>query len=207
MTTGRHRSGNDERRLLSVQVGSLKERIATAMGDTSTGLAASLAMEYLKLTNSAIGALGDDKRLLREVILLRSEATLYPKRVPKEEDPTLQLKWLGDGVSKLETLVRAADEQVGTHREAGGMPVVAGTANNGLLTSKQIWEKIEQDFGVSKRAFGKRINFVTDKFKRRLIFRDIEHSFQLTILGVSKPALVLAGGVIEELLRTPNKMN
>ena len=177
------------------------------MGDTSTGLAASLAMEYLKLTNSAIGALGDDKRLLREVILLRSEATLYPKRVPKEEDPTLQLKWLGDGVSKLETLVRAADEQVGTHREAGGMPVVAGTANNGLLTSKQIWEKIEQDFGVSKRAFGKRINFVTDKFKRRLIFRDIEHSFQLTILGVSKPALVLAGGVIEELLRTPNKMN
>ncbi|HAJ27330.1 MAG TPA: hypothetical protein DCG53_08845 [Syntrophus sp. (in: bacteria)] len=69
------------------------------------------------------------------------------------------------------------------------------------LSAKGIWDEIEKDFDISKRAFGKKINFVTDKFKRKIIFRDIGHAYGLANLGYSKPAVILAGSVIEELLR------
>ena len=68
-------------------------------------------------------------------------------------------------------------------------------------TSKENWEAIESEYGISKRDFGKKINFVSDLFKRKIIFRDVEHAFVLASQGFSKPALILAGGVIEELLR------
>jgi hypothetical protein len=66
---------------------------------------------------------------------------------------------------------------------------------------KEIWQEIEKDFDVSKKNFGKKINFVKDKYKRNVIFRDVEHSYLLACNGFSKPAVILAGGVIEELLR------
>lgn len=69
------------------------------------------------------------------------------------------------------------------------------------LSAKVIWDEIERDFDISKRAFGKKINFVTDSFKRKIIFRDVGHAYVLANLGYSKPAVILAGGVIEELLR------
>lgn len=68
-------------------------------------------------------------------------------------------------------------------------------------STKDTWKDIQNDFDISKRAFGKRINFVTDKSKRKAIFRDIEHAYILAKYGFSKPATILAGGVIEELLR------
>lgn len=68
-------------------------------------------------------------------------------------------------------------------------------------TSKENWEAIESEYDISKRDFGKKINFVSDSFKRNIIFRDVEHAFVLASQGFSKPALILAGGVIEELLR------
>ena len=71
----------------------------------------------------------------------------------------------------------------------------------------QDWKTIENEFGFSKKAFGKKINFVSDDYKRRIIFRDIEHSFVLATLGFPKPAVILAGGVIEELLRIYLKHN
>jgi hypothetical protein len=64
-----------------------------------------------------------------------------------------------------------------------------------------IWEDIEKEYGVSKKAFGRKINFVKDDFKRSVIFRDIEQAYFLAFNGYSKPAVILAGGVIEELLR------
>jgi hypothetical protein len=67
--------------------------------------------------------------------------------------------------------------------------------------SKKIWEAIKGEYGISKRDFGKKINFVSDEFARKIIFRDVEHAFVLESQGFSKPALILAGGVIEELLR------
>jgi len=69
------------------------------------------------------------------------------------------------------------------------------------LSAKGIWDEIENDFEISKRTFGKKINFVTDRFKKNIIFRDIGHAYGLANLGYSKPAVILAGSVIEELLR------
>lgn len=68
-------------------------------------------------------------------------------------------------------------------------------------SSKDAWEQISKEFEISKQTFGKKMNFVTDKFKRTIIFRDTEHAFVLAKAGFSKPAVILAGGVIEELLR------
>jgi hypothetical protein len=63
------------------------------------------------------------------------------------------------------------------------------------------WMEIEREYDVSKRSFGKKISFVKDEFKRKVIFRDMEQAFLLAHHGFNKPSLVLAGGVIEELLR------
>jgi len=63
------------------------------------------------------------------------------------------------------------------------------------------WRDIEGEFGITKMSFGRKINFITIPFKRTIIFRDVEQAFILASLGFSKPAVILAGGVIEELLR------
>jgi len=41
----------------------------------------------------------------------------------------------------------------------------------------------------------------SDNFRRNIIFRDVENASQLASSGFSKPAVILEGGVIEELLR------
>lgn len=64
-----------------------------------------------------------------------------------------------------------------------------------------VWPEIEKEFENSKRALGKKISFVKDVFKREIIFRDIEQAYLLSKMGFNKPAVILAGGVIEELLR------
>jgi len=69
------------------------------------------------------------------------------------------------------------------------------------LVAKANWKDIKTEYGVTKRSFGKRINFVKDPFKRTVIYRDVEQAFILEKSGFSKPAVILAGGVIEELLR------
>lgn len=68
-------------------------------------------------------------------------------------------------------------------------------------SSKANWKAIESEFDITKTGFGRRINFITDSFKRTIIFRDVEQAFVLASLGFSKPAVILAGSVIEELLR------
>lgn len=74
-------------------------------------------------------------------------------------------------------------------------------AETGCLSSKDAWKRIEEEYGVSKKAFGKKINFVRNRFKRDIIFRDIGQAFVLAREGFSKPSVVLAGSVIEEMLR------
>lgn len=66
---------------------------------------------------------------------------------------------------------------------------------------RNTWNDIRDNFGISKQTFGKKWNFVTDKYKRKIIFRDIEHAYLLVKDGFPKPATILAGSVIEELLR------
>ena len=68
-------------------------------------------------------------------------------------------------------------------------------------STQNIWNDIRNNFGISKQTFGKKWNFVTDKYKRKIIFRDIEHAYILANYGFSKPATILVGSVIEELLR------
>lgn len=68
-------------------------------------------------------------------------------------------------------------------------------------SSKAIWQAIESEFGITKMGFGKRINFIKDPFTREVIFRDVAQAFALASAGFSKPSVILAGGVIEELLR------
>ncbi|MFA5793728.1 MAG: hypothetical protein WC980_01465 [Candidatus Brocadiia bacterium] len=63
------------------------------------------------------------------------------------------------------------------------------------------WPEIESHFGKSKKEFGKKINFVKPNYKRTVIFRDIDHAFGCYQNGFYKPAVVLAGGVLEEVLR------
>jgi len=70
-----------------------------------------------------------------------------------------------------------------------------------LTSSQDIWSDIYEDFEVKKLTFAKSINFVTEDYKRKAIFRDIEQSYILAKNGFSKPAVILAGSVIEELLR------
>jgi predicted GIY-YIG superfamily endonuclease len=84
----------------------------------------------------------------------------------------------------------------GTERKAEGSMLMITVRSN-----KDIWEAIKSEYDISKMTFGKKINFVSDSFKRKIIFRDVEHAFVLASQGFSKPALILAGGVIEELLR------
>lgn len=63
-----------------------------------------------------------------------------------------------------------------------------------------VWQDIKNDYGIDKRALGKN-SFITDEFKRKIIFRDIEQAYLLSSSGFYKPAVILSGGVIEELLR------
>lgn len=78
---------------------------------------------------------------------------------------------------------------------------ISGSEPTEALTAKANWKDIKTEYGVTKRSFGKRINFVKDPFKRAVIYRDVEQAFILERSGFSKPTVILAGGVIEELLR------
>lgn len=69
------------------------------------------------------------------------------------------------------------------------------------LPSTDTWHEIEREYDISKRSFGKKINFVQDPFKRKVILRDVEQAFLLAHNGFYKPSVILAGGVVEELLR------
>lgn len=66
---------------------------------------------------------------------------------------------------------------------------------------EDVWESIKADYSVTKNIFGKKINFIKDKKVRSILFRDTEQAFLIMRLGFYKPAVILAGGIIEEILR------
>jgi len=85
-----------------------------------------------------------------------------------------------------------------------GLPetdISSQSACDGSSSNKQLWDAIHSEFGFGKQLFGKRIAFVTDKRERDILFRDVEHAYLLCKNGLCKPAIILAGSVIEELLR------
>jgi hypothetical protein len=93
------------------------------------------------------------------------------------------------------------EEKSRMRKSKNGEKTERGVLIMSARSSKENWEAIKSEYGISKREFGKKINFVSDSFKKKIIFRDAEHAFVLATHGFSKPALILAGGVIEELLR------
>jgi hypothetical protein len=107
---------------------------------------------------------------------------------------------VGQAIGKLEDDIGTGkrDAQTGGILTKSDIPV---SEPSETLTAKATWKSIESELGISKTGFGKRINFITDPFKRTTIFRDVEQAFTLASLGFSKPAVILAGSVIEELLR------
>ncbi|MBU4305143.1 MAG: hypothetical protein KJ893_05945 [Candidatus Omnitrophica bacterium] len=70
-----------------------------------------------------------------------------------------------------------------------------------ILINTAIWADITEEFGITKKSFGKKINFIKDRFCRKVIFRDLEQAYILAKKGFSKPSVILAGAVIEEFLR------
>jgi len=49
-------------------------------------------------------------------------------------------------------------------------------------SSRDIWNDIYEDFEVKKLTFAKKINFVTNAYKRKTIFRDIERAYILALI-------------------------
>jgi hypothetical protein len=96
-----------------------------------------------------------------------------------------------------ELRARIREDEMETEKQ-NGRPLDAVI---GMTDVIDVWEEIKTEYDVSKMAFGKRINFVKDQFKRKVIFRDVEHAFILAHDGFNKAAVILAGSVIEELLR------
>ncbi len=83
------------------------------------------------------------------------------------------------------------------------LPLISSTViNNNAPIKEDIWKQIFDEYGITKRSFGKKINFVKDKRKRNIIFRDVEDAYKLVKSGFAKPAIILAGGIIEELLHS-----
>jgi len=74
-------------------------------------------------------------------------------------------------------------------------------AKMAIATPDNLWDQIEKEYGINKKTLGRRISFVTDVFTRKIIFRDIEQAYILAASEFLKPAVILAGSVIEELLR------
>ena len=96
---------------------------------------------------------------------------------------------------------KSSNEKVTTVKATQPMSSLEQETLLSATSGKANWKAIESEFGINKKSFGIKIKFITNPFKRIIIFRDVEQAFVLASLGFSKPAVILAGSVIEELLR------
>lgn len=111
-----------------------------------------------------------------------------------------------DGLAYLEPKITLAGreylnlhtERIGRNREKIYRPF---DITIGLIDIDSAWKEIEKEYDISKKVFEQRIGFVKEQFKREVIFRDVAQAFLLAHCGFNKPAIILAGGIIEELLR------
>ena len=75
------------------------------------------------------------------------------------------------------------------------------TYENNTYFNNNIWNGITQDFGIAKSDLDARIYFIQSELAKEIIYRDIEHSYLLVKNNFPKPAIILVGWIIEELLR------
>ncbi len=88
--------------------------------------------------------------------------------------------------------------------KGASLPLKSETITDPRMNSwnvEEAWRDIKTEYDIDKRAFGKKIDFVVDPFKRDIIFRDVAQAHALVRLGFLKPAVILVGSVTEELLR------
>jgi hypothetical protein len=114
------------------------------------------------------------------------------RAIKKLSDEILQTAKEAVRGNKLEDTKKPAETE---QKAKGGKIMIT------VKTSKEIWVAIKSEYDISKIDFARKIKFVKDKFKKNVISRDVEHAFILSSQGFPKPAVILAGGVIEELLR------
>lgn len=83
----------------------------------------------------------------------------------------------------------------------GGLFCLAIETRKNTTSEVLGWQGIYKDYNTSKSQCMKKINFITSNYSRKIIVRDIEQAYNLKTLGYAKPAVLLAGAVLEELLR------
>jgi hypothetical protein len=112
-----------------------------------------------------------------------------------------------DGISHINSLKSKSESSSADDKKKGSSKKINkedkmnhDVSDHFNYTSTNIWKLLEAEYGVTKRQFGISINFVRNPFKKNIIFRDIEQAYILASKGFSKPSVILAGGVIEELL-------
>lgn len=75
---------------------------------------------------------------------------------------------------------------------------------DGLISG---WVAIQKDHGLTKRVIGKKLNFVKEKTLKDILFRDIEQAYLLLHHKFYKPAIIISGGALEEILKEFLKHN
>ena len=104
--------------------------------------------------------------------------------------------------SYITTMYKVIDDHIkAVNLKGGDKTMTSNSKRFESLKSPEIWKQIKEEYDFTKKTFGNRISFVNDSNVRLVIFRDTEHAYILEKYGFNKPATVLAGGVIEELLR------
>jgi hypothetical protein len=150
----------------------------------------------------------DDARLALEIIIQTPILGSYTSDLTKEDafitpsESILKYKSFEDILQEMLEWAERRNNQYGESKQPPDkIPEYTVGQKIALSASRTNWEAIRNEYGVTKNSFGRKINFVSNSHKREIIFRDVEHSFILASSGFSKAAVILAGGVIEELLR------
>lgn len=109
------------------------------------------------------------------------------KRLEEEEDRTKQ-QWMA--IQKASNAGSSFLDRLGQ-----------ATSESSNETINALWSEIQSAYDCNKIQFGSRIQFVKDRHKKAVIFRDVAHAHGCLKHGYYKSAVILAGSIIEELLR------
>ncbi|MHB0997039.1 MAG: DUF4145 domain-containing protein, partial [Elusimicrobiales bacterium] len=81
-----------------------------------------------------------------------------------------------------------------------GLPKPIQPKGHSLCSHSEAWTEIQKEYECSKAKFARQINFLP-RFKREIVIRDVAQAYSCLKAGFYKPASILAGGALEELLR------
>jgi len=202
-------STEDHKNLLRSQLEDLDGRVSNALQLQKTSLAQSFAIQFAQLLDDVVRTWTLQGSGLAP--LVEEFGVLGPRYLRKDQQKLLE--YTSDCVHRCTAFINPLEKRSKNEKTEKGTAekpskpteLIPSTANTRLPPKTSIakagWKDIEDEFGITKMAFARAINFVSDNFQRKIIFRDVEQAFVFASSGFSKPAVILAGGVIEELLR------